>query len=94
MTDRRKQLAEERTGGRVIRAAEVRRGDRFRRTDADGYEAADFAGHSLRSGYRTQAVRDGHRLSQIADVTRHRDERSLDGYVGAGRGRKDVATVL
>jgi hypothetical protein len=65
-----------------------------RRAAAAAFDVANFASCSLRSGYSTQAVRDGHRLSQIADVTRDRDQRSLDGYVRAGRGRDDVATVL
>jgi site-specific recombinase XerD len=65
-----------------------------RRAKAAGLSAAEFAGHSLRSGYATQAARDGHRPTQIADVTRHKDERVLAGYIRAGRGRDDVAHVL
>jgi integrase len=65
-----------------------------RRAKAAGLNPADFAGHSLRSGYATQAARDGHNSSQIADMTRHKDQRVLAGYVRAGKGRDDVAHVL
>jgi site-specific recombinase XerD len=65
-----------------------------RRVQAAGLDPAAFAGHSLRSGFATQAARDGHRAEQIADVTRHRDRRVLDGYIQAGRGAADVARVL
>jgi len=65
-----------------------------RRVQAAGLSATEFAGHSLRSGYATQAARDGHHPTQIADVTRHKDERVLAGYIRAGRGRDDVAHVL
>jgi site-specific recombinase XerD len=65
-----------------------------RRVKAAGLDPAAFAGHSLRSGFATQAARDGHRAEQIADVTRHRDRRVLDGYIQAGRGAADVARVL
>ncbi len=65
-----------------------------RRATAAGLDPKEFAGHSLRSGYATQAARDGHRTEQIADTTRHKDQTVLAGYIQAGRGRKDVATVL
>ncbi|CAB4896860.1 site-specific integrase [Patulibacter sp. NPDC049589] len=65
-----------------------------RRAKAAGLNPADFAGHSLRAGFATQASRDGHRTEQITDVTRHRDRRTLDGYVRAGKGAEDVARVL
>jgi site-specific recombinase XerD len=65
-----------------------------RRAKAAGLSATEFAGHSLRSGYATQAARDGHHPTQIADVTRHKDERVLAGYIRAGRGRDDIAHVL
>jgi hypothetical protein len=59
----------------------------------------EFAGHSLRSGYATQAARDGHHPTQIAATTRHQDQRVLAGYIlagyiRAGRGRADIAHVL
>jgi integrase len=54
----------------------------------------EFAGHSLRSGYATQAARDGHHPTQIAATTRHQDQRVLAGYIRAGRGKDDIAHVL
>lgn len=65
-----------------------------RRAKVAGLNPAEFAGHSLRSGYATQAARDGHHPTQIADMTRHKDQRVLAGYVRAGTGREDVAHVL
>ena len=65
-----------------------------KRTRAAGLDAREFAGHSLRSGYATQAVRDGHHPTQIAATTRHQDQRVLAGYIRAGRGREDIAHVL
>lgn len=65
-----------------------------RRVAAAGLDPTAFAGHSLRSGFATQAARDGYLAAQIADVTRHRDRRVLDGYIQAGRGAADVARVL
>jgi site-specific recombinase XerD len=65
-----------------------------RRVRAAGLDPKDFAGHSLRSGFSTQAARDGYLPAQIADVTRHQDRRTLDGYIQAGRGAKHVARVL
>jgi site-specific recombinase XerD len=65
-----------------------------KRVRAAGLDPADFAGHSLRSGFATQAARDGHHAAQIADVTRHRDRRVLDGYIQAGRGAQHIARVL
>lgn len=59
-----------------------------------GLDHREFAGHSLRSGYATQAARDGHHMMQIAATTRHQDQRVLAGYIRAGRGRDDVAHVL
>lgn len=71
----------------------VRRAHRQKRRVA-GLDPAALAGHSLRSGFATQAARDGHHAAQIADVTRHRDRRVLDGYIQAGRGAQHVARVL
>ncbi|HEX3804568.1 MAG TPA: site-specific integrase [Solirubrobacteraceae bacterium] len=65
-----------------------------RRARAAGLDPSEFAGHSLRSGYATQAARDGHHPTQIADTTRHKDQRVLAGYIRAGHGRDDVAHVL
>ncbi|MFA9272334.1 MAG: ribonuclease E/G, partial [Baekduiaceae bacterium] len=65
-----------------------------RRVQATGLDPRDFAGHSLRSGFATQAARDGHHQSQIGAVTRHKDERVLGGYIQAGSGIDNIATVL
>lgn len=65
-----------------------------RRVTAAGLDPAAFAGHSLRSGFATQAARDGFHSSQISNVTRHRDRRVLDGYIQAGRGAQHIARVL
>lgn len=65
-----------------------------RRATHAGLPAKDFAGHSLRSGYATQAARDGHSSTQIGAVTRHKDQRVLAGYIQAGKGAEDIATVL
>jgi site-specific recombinase XerD len=59
-----------------------------------GVSAEDFAGHSLRSGFATQAAGDGYSAAQIRHVTRHKDTRTLDGYIQAGTGAKDLAKVL
>ncbi|WP_411277096.1 hypothetical protein [Gaiella sp.] len=40
------------------------------------------------------AARDGHLPAQIADVTRHQDRRTLDGYIQAGKGAQHLARVL
>ena len=65
-----------------------------KRARAAGLDPQEFAGHSLRSGYATQAARDGHQVTQIAATTRHQDQHVLAGYIRAGRGRDDVAHVL
>lgn len=65
-----------------------------KRARGAGLDQREFAGHSLRSGYATQAARDGHHPTQIAATTRHQDQRVLAGYIRAGRGRDEVAHVL
>jgi site-specific recombinase XerD len=65
-----------------------------RRAKAAGLDPVEFAGHSLRSGYATQAARDGHQTTDIAATTRHKDQRVLAGYIQAGHGREHVAHVL
>ncbi|MTD47478.1 tyrosine-type recombinase/integrase [Conexibacter sp. W3-3-2] len=65
-----------------------------RRAGAVGKEPREFAGHSLRSGYATQAARDGHRTDVIAATTRHADQRTLAEYIHAGEGKAGTATVL
>ncbi len=65
-----------------------------KRARAAGFDPREFAGHSLRSGYATQAARDGHHPTQIAATTRHQDQRVLAGYIRAGRDGDDIAHVL
>lgn len=65
-----------------------------KRARAAGLDPREFAGHSLRAGFATQAARDGHHPTQIAATTRHQDQRVLAGYIRAGRGRDDIAHVL
>ena len=65
-----------------------------KRARAAGLDPSEFAGHSLRAGYATQAARDGHHPTQIAATTRHQDQRVLAGYIRAGRGKDDIAHVL
>jgi site-specific recombinase XerD len=59
-----------------------------------GLEAAAFAGHSLRAGFVTSAVKRGANLLKITDVTGHRslemlktysrDAEAFVGHAGAG----------
>jgi site-specific recombinase XerC len=59
-----------------------------------GLEAASFAGHSLRAGFVTSAVKRGANLIKITDVTGHRslemlktysrDAEAFVGHAGAG----------
>jgi site-specific recombinase XerD len=65
-----------------------------KRARTAGLDPREFAGHSLRAGYATQAARDGHHPTQIAATTRHQDQRVLAGYIRAGRGKADIAHVL
>jgi site-specific recombinase XerD len=46
-----------------------------------GLDATAFAGHSLRSGFVTTAVRRGRDVDSIMVTTRHRSERTVRGYV-------------
>lgn len=56
-----------------------------RRVDAAGLDPADFAGHSLRSGFATAAARGGANDRAIMRQGRWRSAVSLDSYVRAGR---------
>jgi integrase len=56
-----------------------------RRVAAVGLPAADFAGHSLRSGFATAAARAGVPDRSIMRQGRWRSAASLDTYVRAGR---------
>lgn len=46
-----------------------------------GLEAADFSGHSLRSGFLTSAARRGASIFKMMDVSRHKSVDTLRGYV-------------
>lgn len=48
---------------------------------AVGHDAADFSGHSLRAGFVTTAAERDVNESRIMDVTRHRDSRTVRGYI-------------
>jgi integrase len=56
-----------------------------RRARAAGLDPADFAGHSLRSGFATAAARAGASDRAIMRQGRWRSAASLDSYVRAGR---------
>jgi site-specific recombinase XerD len=47
---------------------------------AAGFDARDFAGHSLRAGFVTSALEHGADLFKVMDVTRHRRVETLKGY--------------
>lgn len=51
---------------------------------AVGYDADDFAGHSLRAGFATSAARAGVPEAQIMQQTRHRSLAVMRGYVRRG----------
>ena len=61
---------------------------------AAGLDPSQLSGHSLRSGFATQAAQDGHHAVDIARVTRHRGTRDLDSYVRDGRREAGVPRVL
>jgi len=46
-----------------------------------GLDVEDFGGHSLRAGFVTTAAEDDVSESRIMDVTRHRDSRTVRGYI-------------
>jgi integrase len=46
-----------------------------------GLDVNDFAGHSLRFGFVTTAAEDDVSESRIMDVARHRDSRTVRGYI-------------
>ena len=46
-----------------------------------GLNAADFSGHSLRSGFLMSAARRGASIFKMMDVSRHRSVDTLSGYV-------------
>lgn len=46
-----------------------------------GLKVEDFAGHSLRAGFVTTAADRDVSESRIMDVTRHKDSRTVRGYI-------------
>ena len=52
-----------------------------RRAAAAGLAAADYSGHSLRSGFLTAAARAGASIWKMQEVSRHRSVQVLSGYV-------------
>ena len=52
-----------------------------RRFGAAGLDAADYSGHSLRSGFLTSAADNGATVWQLVTVSRHKDVKSLSSYV-------------
>jgi site-specific recombinase XerD len=48
---------------------------------AAGLKVADFSGHSLRAGFVTTAAERDVELTRIMEVTRHKDVRTVTGYV-------------
>ena len=52
-----------------------------RRAAAAGLSAADYSGHSLRSGFLTAAARAGASIWKMQEVSRHKSVQVLSGYV-------------
>ena len=48
---------------------------------AAGLSAADYSGHSLRSGFLTAAARAGASIWKMQEVSRHKSVQVLSGYV-------------
>ena len=59
-----------------------------------GLDPELFAGHSLRSGGITAAVREGHDERALARLSRHRNMDVLRGYIRRESAFKDAAQVL
>jgi integrase len=95
------------TGGpifRRIRAGDRLTGDRLtdrsvalivkRHAEPLGLDPELFAGHSLRSGGITAAVREGHDERELARLSRHRNMDVLRGYIRRESAFEDAAQVL
>lgn len=52
-----------------------------RRAASAGLSAADYSGHSLRSGFLTAAARAGASIWKMQEVSRHKSVQVLSGYV-------------
>jgi site-specific recombinase XerD len=61
--------------------------------EAAGYDAKKYAGHSLRSGFATEAGRAGKSERSIMRQTGHRSERQVRRYIQDGRLFEDCAAV-
>ncbi len=48
---------------------------------AAGFDASDFAGHSLRAGFLTSGAERGASIFKLMEVSRHRSVETLRGYV-------------
>ena len=59
-----------------------------------GLDPALFAGHSLRSGGITAAVREGHDERELSRLSRHRDMSVLRAYIRRENAFEDAAQVL
>jgi len=60
-----------------------------------GVDARQFGGHSLRAGFVTQAAVDGVPAWAIAEVTGHKSQQVLAGYIrAAGRGQIDAIRAV
>jgi site-specific recombinase XerD len=51
---------------------------------AAGLDPANYAGHSLRAGFATQAAKDGVPTQDIREVTHHKSDRMLGVYIRQG----------
>jgi integrase len=56
---------------------------------AAGLDASTFGAHSLRAGYITTAAERGADLTRIMDQSRHRDPRTVVGYIRRANAFKD-----
>jgi integrase len=50
------------------------------RSEAAGFDASMFSGHSLRAGFVTSALHHGADILRVMDVTRHREVSTLKTY--------------
>ncbi|TXM98468.1 tyrosine-type recombinase/integrase [Methylobacterium sp. WL64] len=60
-----------------------------RHCTAAGLDASTFGAHSLRAGYITTAAERGADLTRIMDQSRHRDPRTVVGYIRRANAFKD-----
>jgi integrase len=87
-----------------VRAGDKLTGDRLtdrsvalivkRHAEPVGLDPELFAGHSLRSGGITAAVREGHDERALARLSRHKNMDVLRGYIRRESAFEDAAQVL